>query len=106
MKRVFYDKEHDIFSIHKGFDKGEKFKTNIDAGDLILDLSNKGKVKGIEILNASEFLRDFDVNKKTLNSITDADFTALTKQTSIVIALSLKSKEKEIPAKIAVPIAA
>ncbi len=101
-KTFYYDKENDILAIHKGFDKDESFKTNIDAGDLILDVSSKEKIRGIEILNATDFLKEFDVTE--LKDLVDADFTAQLKPTSIVLTISLKIGEKEIPAKIAVPL--
>ena len=46
--KVYYDKENDILSIHKGFSSDEKFKGNIDVGKLILDVSTQGKIRGIE----------------------------------------------------------
>lgn len=37
-----YDKKHDILAIHKGFLR-EKFKGNLDVGDLILDISTRNR---------------------------------------------------------------
>lgn len=102
-KLVFYDKENDILSVHKGFTKDEKFKGNIDAGELILDVSTKGRIKGIEIINAANFL---DIEEKIFKNITDADFNVSMKPNRILISLVLKAKniKEEIPAKIAVPL--
>jgi len=71
MKHFNYDKKNDIIALHQGFSQDEKFKCNIDAGDLILDISTKERVRGVEILNASEFLKEF---LDDLSSVTDADF--------------------------------
>ena len=105
-KKVAYDKENDILSIHNGFMPDEKFKGNIDAGDLVLDLSTKGRIRGIELLNASGFLKDLGVEKQVLENLTGAEFKAQIKPNSIIISMLLKAKNivKEIPAKIAVPI--
>lgn len=105
-KLVFYDKENDILSIHKGFSRDEKFKGNIDVGELILDVSSKGRIRGIEIINARKFLEEFDVNKKILENLIDANFNALMKPNSIIVTIGLKAKniKHEIPAKIAVPL--
>ncbi|MBD3355296.1 DUF2283 domain-containing protein [Candidatus Woesearchaeota archaeon] len=105
-KIVSYDEENDILSIHKGFSRDEKFKGNIDVGELILDVSTKGRIKGIEIINATKFFKDFDIRKKMLENIVSAQFTASLKPNRIMLGIIIKAKnvKKEIPAKIAVPL--
>ena len=105
-KIVSYDKEYDILSIHKGFDKNEKFKGNIDVGELILDVSTRGRIRGIEIMNATKFFKDFNIGKRILDNITDAHFTASLNPNRIIVGILIKAKnvKKEIPAKIAVPL--
>ncbi len=103
--RINYDKEHDILAMHKGFSKDEKFKGCIDVGDLILDMSTKGRIRGIEILNASEFLKVFKIGRKILENLQDARFKTQMRHNSVMIELILSSHEKEIPAKIALPVA-
>ena len=103
-KIVSYDKENDILSIHKGFDKDEKFKGNIDVGELILDVSTRGRVKGIEILNATEFFKDFEIGRTILSHMKDANFTASLNPNRIMLGILIKTERKEIPAKIAVPL--
>ena len=105
-KKVFYDSENDILTIHKGFSSDEKFKGNLDVGDLILDISTAGRIKGIEIMEASKFFKEeFSIEKEKLENIEDADFRAVIKPNSIFIGILFKSKNKEIiPAKIAVPL--
>lgn len=104
-KLVSYDKENDILVIHNGFSANEKFKGNIDAGDLILDMSTEGRVRGIEVLNATSFFKEFEIGKKALENLCEARFNAVVKPTSILIAIMIKGKNmQEMPAKIAVPI--
>lgn len=103
-KIISYDRENDILCIHKGFSSNEKFKGNIDAGDFVLDVSTEGKVRGIEIMNAASFLKEFSISKKTLETLSDANFDVLMKPNSLIIGLVIKSKSGEIPAKIAVPL--
>lgn len=104
-KHLFYDKKNDILSIHKGFDKDEHFKGNVDRGDLVLDLSTKGSVKGIEIINASKFLGPFNIQEEMLHHLTDADFTTEIKNESILLTITLRvAKEDAIPAKILIPL--
>lgn len=103
--RISYDKEHDILAMHKGFSKDERFKGCIDVGDLILDMSTKGRIRGIEILNASEFLKVFKIGRRILENLQDARFKTQMRHNSVMIELILSSQEKEIPAKIALPVA-
>ena len=104
-KLISYDRENDILVIHNGFSANEKFKGNIDAGDLILDMSTEGRVRGIEIMNATNFFKEFEIGKDLLESLSEARFNAVVKPTSIIIGIMLKGKNtQEMPAKIAVPI--
>lgn len=107
-KVVSYDKENDILVIHKGFTSEEKFKGNIDIGDLVLDVSTAGKIKGIELFNATKFFKSFVEHKQEslLSNIIDADFNARVKPNGIIISLAIKSKniKNEVPATIAVPL--
>ena len=107
-KLLSYDKENDILVIHRGFTSDEKFKGNIDVGDIVLDVSTNGKIRGIEVFNASQFLKPFVEKGKEegiLGSIIDADFNTKIKPNGIIISLVIKSKNKsDIPATIAVPL--
>ncbi len=104
IKTISYDRENDILFLHKGFSEREKFKGNMDIGNLILDVSTTGRIRGIEIIEASEFLKEFKIGQSILQNIKDAEFETKTTPTSITIGLTLKTKNQEIPAKIAVPL--
>jgi uncharacterized protein YuzE len=104
-KTVDYDPKNDILFIHKGFELDEKFKGNIDAGNLILDMSTKGRIRGVEIINAKDFLKEFNITMSLLNDLSDADFEAISKPHSIMISLILKAKQTQKTAKIAVTMA-
>lgn len=104
-KTIDYDPENDILFIHKGFEFDEKFKGNIDAGNLILDMSTKGRIRGVEIINAKDFLKEFNITTNILNKLSDADFEAISKPQSIMISLVLKAKQTQKTAKIAVTMA-
>jgi len=96
----FYDATNDILAIHKEFKNGEKFKTNIDVGSVVLDLSNKGRIIGLELMNASDIFKkeDFDVTEAKF----DADITP--KNILIKIFLKTKNSVAMLPAIIAVPL--
>ncbi|HLC98411.1 MAG TPA: DUF2283 domain-containing protein [Candidatus Nanoarchaeia archaeon] len=105
-EHISYDEENDILAVHKGFSSDERFKGNIDAGDLILDVSTKGRVRGIEILNATKFFKEFGIGKEMLENIEHAHFNANLKPDCIILGIVIKAKnvEKEMPAKVAVPL--
>ncbi len=103
-KIVSYDGLNDIFVIHKGFSADEKFKGNIDAGELVLDISTKGRVRGVEIMHATSFFKDFSIPQKVLEKIKDAQFDVSSKPNSIILSLIIKGVEKEFPVKVAVPL--
>ena len=109
--KISYDKENDILMAHKGFSRDERFKGNIDVGDLVIDVSTKMRIRGIEIFNASDFLKEFLKPLKSglvLRNIEDLRFSSSIKGNSMTISLSIiariRDRMKEIPAKIAVPI--
>jgi len=99
-KTSFYDERNDILSIHKGFKNGEKFKTNIDVGSVVLDFSDKGRIVGIELMNASDILKKehFDASNMDFN----ADITP--KSVLIKLFLKIKGSNDFMPAIIAVPL--
>lgn len=103
-KHIYYDKNNDILAIHKGFTADEKFKGNIDAGSLILDVSTKGRIRGIEIMNATQFFKDLKIDETVLEELVDARFEAKINPNGIIIGITFLAKNKEIPAKIAVPL--
>jgi len=108
VKEMYYDTENDIFMIHKGFSKNEKFQGNFDIGNLILDISNKGRIRGLEVLNATSFFKEFNLSKTMLQNITSAELQTVTKPDSIMLSILFKAKncKEKIPAKIAVPLTA
>ena len=103
-KLLFYDKENDILSIHHGFLSNEKFKGNIDAGQVILDISTKDKVCGIEIINASDFFEIYNLNQNDLSNLKDALFSVHKEPVGLIIEILFNFKLKEVPVKIVLPL--
>ncbi|MDP6548092.1 MAG: DUF2283 domain-containing protein [Candidatus Woesearchaeota archaeon] len=60
-----YDKENDILFIHR---KDIKTKGSVEVlgGDIIIDFSKDKQVVGIEIMNASELLKPYNITKSML----------------------------------------
>jgi len=108
MKKTFnYDKEHDMFAIHNGFSQDEDFETNLEFGDLILDISTKKRIVGIEIMDASKYLKKFLKNydiREILENIEDARLDTKIEKKNINIVLTMITKSKKEIAKITIPI--
>jgi len=104
MKEVFfdYDPENDSLFIYKK----SKIKGSIEIGDIIIDISVDGKIKGIEMLNASNFLKNLGIKapKDVLKNIKSANIWAVYKPDSIIIYYSIVSEKKEVKSSIAVPV--
>lgn len=73
-KEFWYDKENDIFVVHNGFEDGESFKTNEGAGSVILDISTRDRVRGIELFNASNIFSSFGMSGNDLKNIVSVNF--------------------------------
>ncbi len=94
-----YDSENDLLALHKGFSKDEGFKGNFVAGSIVLDVSTKGRVRGIEIMDASSFLK-----KNVMARLTGARFNVIEKSNAIFVKILLKTLNSEVPAQIMVPL--
>ncbi|MBW2969727.1 DUF2283 domain-containing protein [Candidatus Woesearchaeota archaeon] len=100
MKRFSYDLENDIFQVNLGFAVDEKFKGNIVVGNVVLDLSTKDRVRGLELFDASVFLKDFGIDD--LTKVKDVEMQASMRGDAVMLHLVLKCQNKEIPVRIAV----
>ncbi|OGI12289.1 hypothetical protein A3K64_03125 [Candidatus Micrarchaeota archaeon RBG_16_36_9] len=97
-----YDPENDSLFIYKK----SKIKGSFDIGDIIVDMSIDGKIKGIELLNANDSLRNLGIRnpKEVLNNIKTVRIRAVYKSDSITVYYSIVSKAREVSSSIAVPI--
>lgn len=71
-----------------------------------MDFSIDGKIKGIELLNASESLKNLGIKnpKEVLNSIKTVRIRAVYKADSITVYYSILSKAREVSSSVAVPV--
>lgn len=74
--RVNYTAEDDILLIHIG----EKVHDSLEFDQSVIDFSKDDKIVGIEIFDASEFLKnvlDIDIDKKRLEEVKSANFSVI-----------------------------
>lgn len=62
--KINYNEEDDLFFIHK---EG-KVKGNLTLGNFVIDMTSQGNVIGIEVLDALETLKSFNITKEILKN--------------------------------------
>ena len=82
-KRMIY------YYIHR---KDIKTKGSVEAmgGDIVIDFSKDKEVVGIEIMNASELLKNFDITKDMLSKAIAGNIRVSQQRNILLIAIILK----------------
>lgn len=92
-----YDNLNDLFYVYK---ENSSVYANVVIGDFHVEFSKEGQVVGIEILNASDLLEEYDVSKDMLENIKKVEIKIVNKDNSLLIFLmiaSLADVEKAVP---------
>lgn len=97
IKTIDYDKENDDLFISLG----EKVKTSLDIGDIILDVSHDNLICGIEIMNASENL---GVDKDILNKIKNMKMSVRYKTNHVYVLLMVSFKKGDKDVNMSIPL--
>jgi uncharacterized protein YuzE len=98
MVKVDYDQKFDILHIHK---KGKKAKFSIQAlNNFVIDVGFNGKVVGLEILNASKFLK---VSKNELKNIKKAKLSTFVKNKMYGVIYSLQFEKTLLESELQLP---
>jgi len=83
-----YDERNDMLYIYKdGYAKG-----NLVVGNIILDVTSKGNVIGIEIHNVTQMFENF--TKDILRSASHAQLTVLKKRDTLTISFSIAAPQQ------------
>lgn len=64
-----YDELNDVLYLHK---EGIHARGSVMIGDFVLDLTANKEIAGVEILNATDLLKDYDITKDMLCTIQEA----------------------------------
>ena len=92
-----YDKENDILFIHNK-DIKTKGSVEVMGGEIILDFSKDKQIVGLEIMSASELLKNFDITKNMLSEALAADIKVVQHRNVLFLTIILrmpKNIEKE-----------
>ena len=102
-----YDKENDDLFL---YDPKSKSKGSVEVGDLILDFNHKKELVGIQIMNASRYLKDISASKETiaymrtlLNGLKECKVDVTAKNNVMIIKIHLKNGSKQASPVISVP---
>ena len=83
-------------------EENENVKKRFNLGNFIFNLTGRGKIVGVQVLNASEVLSDYNINPDALNELKNINLIIAQKNGCLVIALILMFKNNQ--AKISVPL--
>ena len=92
--RFSYDHMDDSLIISKKAPE-EKVKQNFMFGDLILSLTNSGKIVGLEVRDVSNFLKEMGIDNSILNDIQKVSLNITEDRGMILVNFILQAKNKE-----------
>jgi len=84
-----YDKENDILFVHRK-DIKTKGSVEVMGGDIVIDFSKNKEVVGIEIMNASQLLKNFDITKGMLSQAIAGDIRVSQQRNILFLTIVLK----------------
>jgi len=64
-------------------------------GDFHLEFNKNSDLVGVEILNASNILKEYNISKKILENIDEVSLKAISKNNSLLIFLTIHSMNQE-----------
>jgi len=97
--KILYDKNEDMLYVYSG--KHPKF--SLEVNNLVLDISSRGQVVGIEILDASKFL---GISKKMLAAIKEAKISSISRGMYLFVrVVMVMADSREVITPIVVPLA-
>ena len=83
-------------------EENENVKERFELGNFIFSLTGRGKIVGIQILNSSEVLSDYNLNPNLLKEIKNISLIIAQKQGCLAIALILNFQNQQ--GKISMPL--
>ncbi len=87
-----YDSSNDILYAYK--DDSRPY-SNVIIGEFHLEFDKSGSIVGIEILNASGLLGEYDISKKQLENISKIELKVVTRNNSLLIFIIIKALHQE-----------
>lgn len=87
-----YDSVNDLLYVYKP--NSEVYST-VMVGEFHLEFNREAEVVGLEILNASDLLKEYDVSKSLLNNLEGIKIRVVVRSDSLIVFLLINSMDKE-----------
>jgi len=87
-----YDNLNNLLYVYK---KNSSVYSNVIIGDFHLEFDKNGELAGVEILNASDILKEYDIPKKILENIEKVNLKVVTSNNSLLVFLIIHSMNQE-----------
>lgn len=97
--RFHYDEIGDSLMISNK-EENEIVKHNFMFDDFVISMTGKGKIVGLEIKSASNFLSELGYDPEVLNSIKDTNLVITPKRDTVFIGFTLESSHPKFAQKI------
>lgn len=83
-------------------EENENIKERFKFGNFIFNLTGRGKIVGIQLLDASKILPEYNINPNLLNELKEINLITAQRNECLIIALILVFKNQQ--AKISIPL--
>jgi uncharacterized protein YuzE len=87
-----YDRLNDLLYIYK---KDSNVYSNVIIGEFHLEFDKAGELVGVEILKASEILKEYSISKKLLENIKKTELKVVITNNSLLVFLVIQSLDQE-----------
>jgi len=83
-------------------EENENVRERFTLGNFIFNLTGRGKIVGVQILNASKVFSDYNINQNFLNEIKNINLVVAQKDSCLGVALIFSFQNQQ--AKISIPL--
>lgn len=87
-----YDRLNDLLYVYK---KKSNVYSNVMIGEFHLEFNREGEVVGIEILRASEILKEYNIARKILENISKVDMKVVIRNNSLLVFIIIHGLDQE-----------
>ena len=98
--KISYEEVDDILYVGKEGKVKFSLDVSLSSGDVVIDIGFDGLVKGIEIMNASNF---FGIDKKELANVKEGNLGLVYNSSYVSISVILLGVRKQISSNLVVP---
>ncbi|MBN1156267.1 DUF2283 domain-containing protein [Candidatus Woesearchaeota archaeon] len=83
-----YDRQNDLLYIYR---KDSHVYSNVMIGEFHIEFDKVGKIVGVEVLNAIEILREYNVEKRILENIDNVGLKVVTRNNSLILFIEINA---------------